>query len=366
MNLKTPLYDRHVQLGGRMVTFGGWEMPIRYGSQIEEHNAVRQNAGLFDVSHMTVSDLSGPKVEAFLHYLLPNDIAKIPDAGGCLYSAMLNERGGVIDDLIVTRLPEGRFRIVSNAATREKDLEWMRAVAADFDVGVDERAELAMLALQGPETFAFFRQTALGRELEEGVLGLAPFKAFVDGDRMLSRTGYTGEDGLEAILPAGEALALWDALIDAGVSPIGLGARDTLRLEAGLNLYGSDMDDDIHPLESGLGWTVAWNPEGRDFIGRKAIEAIRAAGSSRKRIGLAMLGKGVMRDHQKVLLGEELVGEITSGGFSPTLKTSIAMARVEARIKPGDDLSIDLRGRMVPVRAVSPPFVKKGQPTFQL
>ena len=353
---KTPLYQKHVEMGGKMVDFAGWDMPLHYGSQIEEHHQVRRDAGMFDVSHMTILDLSGEQVRPFLRQLLANNVDKLRQSGKALYSCMLNERGGVIDDLIVYFLDETWFRVVANAATRDKDLAWIGQQAAAFGVQVRERRDLAMVAVQGPnardKTLA-----VLDEQARAAVQDLGVFSGVPAGEWFVARTGYTGEDGFEVVLPADRAPAFWEALAQAGVKPIGLGARDTLRLEAGMNLYGSDMTEDTSPLESGLGWTVAWEPAERDFIGRQALEAQRGAVRN-KLVGLVLDGGGVLRSHQKVIT-DGGVGEITSGGFSPTLGKSIALARVPVEI--GASCQVEIRGKLMPARVVKPPFVRHGK-----
>ncbi|MGB3382887.1 MAG: glycine cleavage system aminomethyltransferase GcvT [Rhodanobacter sp.] len=362
MTEKTVLNATHRALGARMVDFGGWDMPINYGSQIEEHHAVRRDAGMFDVSHMTVVDLHGARTREFLRHLLANNIGKLKVHGKALYSCMLNERGGVIDDLIVYYLGEEFFRLVVNAATRAKDLAWIERQAKAFDVQVKERPDFAMIAVQGPQARAKVlgllhevdrpRIEKLGKFAAAAAQGPGGMPLFV------ARTGYTGEDGFEIMLPAEHAVALWEALLAAGVKPAGLGARDTLRLEAGMNLYGQDMDEDVTPWEANLGWTVSLD-EGRDFIGRAALEQQQAAGVPRVMIGVVLDEKGVLRHGQKVLAtnGE---GEILSGSFAPTLDKAIAFARVPA----GDSgaLHVDIRGREVAVRQVKYPFVRDGKP----
>ncbi|NLG59029.1 MAG: glycine cleavage system aminomethyltransferase GcvT [Gammaproteobacteria bacterium] len=361
MTRKTVLNDTHRALGAKMVDFGGWDMPLNYGSQIEEHHHVRRAAGMFDVSHMTVIDLSGPQARDFLRRLLANSIDKLKKPGKALYSCMLNEQGGVIDDLIVYLLGEGEYRIVSNAATRDKDLAWIERHAKDFDVQVRERPELAIIAVQGPQA----REAVLGLVADgdrERVDALGRFSALdaksADGiDLFIARTGYTGEDGFEIVLPEAGAVAFWNALIEAGVKPAGLAARDTLRLEAGMNLYGQDMDEEVTPYVAGLGWTVSLD-EGRDFIGRQALEAQKVGGVPHQLVGLVMDGRGVLRHGQRVLsdAGE---GQILSGTFSPTIGKSIAFARIPAG-EPGE-VRVDLRGREVPLRIVRYPFVREGQ-----
>jgi aminomethyltransferase len=357
MGKRTPLYDEHLAAGARMVDFAGWDMPIHYGSQLEEHHAVRQDMGMFDVSHMTVVDLEGPQVREYLRHLLANNVDKLQAPGKALYSCMLNERGGVIDDLIVYYLDERHFRMVVNSATRDKDLAWIQGQALDFDLTITERPELAMVAVQGPDA----RQHVLGLldgELRARVEALKPFMGAFAGDWFFARTGYTGEDGFEIMLPAAEAPAWWSTLAGGGVRPCGLGARDTLRLEAGMSLYGADMDEDITPLEAALGWTVAWEPNERDFIGRQALEAQKTTGVPRRLVGLVLLDKGVLRNHQKVVT-EAGEGEITSGSFSPTLGKALALARVPAAT--GERAQVEVRGRLLDVQVVKPPFVRHGK-----
>ncbi len=355
---KTALNDEHVAAGARLVDFGGWDMPLHYGSQKEEHHAVRQGAGVFDVSHMTIVDISGARAREFLRYLLANDVAKLTAPGKALYTCMLNESGGVIDDLIVYFFTPERYRLVVNAATREKDLAWITKEAAAFDVDVSERAELAMLAVQGPNA----RELAapiLPADYREAALALKPFFGLEAGDWFVARTGYTGEDGWEIVMPAADAGKTWDRLLAAGVAPCGLGARDTLRLEAAMNLYGSDMDETVSPLEAGLGWTIAWEPGDRDFVGRGPLEALRKSPERQRFVGLLLEDKGVLRNHQKVVVDGVGEGEITSGGFSPTIGRSIALARVPAG--DYDRAQVEVRGKLLNVRIVRTPFVRNGQ-----
>ena len=361
MTQKTILNDSHRALGAKMVDFGGWDMPIHYGSQIDEHHQVRSDAGMFDVSHMTVVDLRGARVREFLRHLLANSVDKLKKPGKALYTCMLDEHGGVIDDLIVYFMDDAFFRLVVNAATRDKDLAWIERQAGAFDVQVAERPEFAMIAVQGPNARERVQQL-LAEEDRAGAARLTRFAAMdarsIDGIPLfVARTGYTGEDGYEVVLPESNAVGFWNALIAAGVKPTGLGARDTLRLEAGMNLYGQDMDESTSPYEAALAWTVALD-EGRDFIGRSVLEEQAAAGAPRQMVGLVMDEKGVLRHGQKVLTanGE---GEILSGTFSPTLGKAIAFARIPA----GDagQVRVDIRGREVPVRVVRFPFVREGQ-----
>ncbi|MFV3366796.1 glycine cleavage system aminomethyltransferase GcvT [Pseudomonas sp. NY15435] len=357
MGQRTPLYDLHVALGAKIVDFGGWDMPLHYGSQVEEHHQVRRDCGVFDVSHMTVVDVTGPQAKEYLQRLLANDVERLQVPGKALYSGMLNERGGVVDDLIVYLGVYG-YRVVVNASTRDKDMAWMQAHTEGFDVTLTERPDLAMLAVQGPNArektaeLVTPSRAALIRELK-------PFQGKADGDWFIARTGYTGEDGLEIMLPAVEAQGFLNDLVGAGIAPAGLGARDTLRLEAGMNLYGQDMDEDVTPLAANMGWTIAWEPEGRDFIGRKALEAQKAAGDAPKLVGLVLEERGVLRAHQVVRVAGVGEGEITSGSFSPTLGKSIALARVPAAT--GDRAEVEIRGKWYPVRVVQPNFVRHGK-----
>ena len=358
MGSKTPLYDRHIDAGARIVDFGGWDMPLHYGSQKEEHHAVRRHAGVFDVSHMTIVDLGGERVREYLRHLVANDVAKLKDYGKALYTCMLNPDGGVIDDLIIYLVADTEYRLIVNAATREKDLAWIREQAAAFDVQATERAELAMVAVQGPAA----RELAapcVDAAWRDAALALKPFNGLQAGDVFVARTGYTGEDGWEIVMPAAEAGKAWDRLLAAGVVPCGLGARDTLRLEAAMNLYGSDMDESVSPLEAGLGWTIAWEPEDRDFIGRAALEALRNSPDRQRFVGLLLEDKGVLRNHQKVVVEGRGEGVITSGGFSPTIGRSIALARVPAG--DYDRAQVEVRGKLLNVRIVKTPFVRNGQ-----
>lgn len=356
---KTILHDRHVGLAARMAPFAGWEMPLDYGSQIAEHHAVRRACGVFDVSHMGVVDLTGGDVSGLTRWLLACDPGRLTDGAG-QYGLLLNERGGVTDDLIAYRLRPDHFVLVINAGNREKDLAWIRIHAPAHNVTVTERTDLAILALQGPEAVRHLAD-ALPPEMAERAAALPSFHILEEGGRRVARTGYTGEDGFELILPLGEAGAAWDRLLASGVAPVGLGARDTLRLEAGLNLHGHDMDSKSNPLERGLGWTIAWEPESRIFSGRQVLEPFRNDPTLRKRIGILLIDKGVLRDHLPVFFEGDVVGEITSGGYSPTLERGIALAVVDSRLQPGAACQVEVRGRRLNARAVRPPFVKFGQ-----
>jgi len=359
MSQKTVLYAKHVEYGGKIVDFAGWQMPVNYGSQMDEHHQVRNDAGMFDVSHMTVIDLKGAEVQPFLRYLLANDVARLKDPGKALYSCMLNRDGGVIDDLIVYYMNDGWYRMVVNAATRDKDLAWLDQNAVGFEVEIKERPDLAMIAVQGPHAREKAIE-ALPVDVVEAVSGLGRFFGCDCGEWFVGRTGYTGEDGFEIMLPDSEAPAFWDRLAEAGVKPCGLGARDTLRLEAGMNLYGSDMTETTSPLISGLGWTIAWDPQDRDFIGRSALQNERDNGVTQKLVGLVLEDKGVLRGHQKVVVEGVGDGETTSGTYSPTLKQSIALARVPE--DTGDHCQVEIRGRLLNARVVKPVFVRDGKP----
>jgi len=355
---RTALYAEHLALGARMVPFGGWDMPLHYGSQLEEHRAVRRAAGVFDVSHMLAVDVRGAGAGPYLRRLLANDVARLRTPGKALYSCMLNPAGGVIDDLIVYFLADDAFRVVVNAGTAPKDLDWMTAQTGGVDVHLSPRRDLAMLAVQGPAARAAVLPLLDGA-LRDRAAALAPFVALADGDRLVARTGYTGEDGFELTLPNDAVVSLWRALLAAGVRPCGLGARDTLRLEAGMSLYGQDMDESVSPLESGLAWTVALDPPDRDFVGRAALESLRARGDLRRFVGLLLEDKGVLRAHQKVFAGDREIGEITSGGYAPTLDRSIALARVAGGV--GDRCTVEVRGRRLAATVVKPPFARHGQ-----
>jgi aminomethyltransferase len=340
-----------------MVDFAGWDMPLHYGSQLDEHRLVRESAGMFDVSHMQVTDVKGAGAGDFLRRLLANDVARLA-SGQALYSCMLREDGGVLDDLIVYRLGDGHeYRVITNAGTRDKDTAWMRAVAADFATELTVREDVALIAVQGPAAREKVHQV-VGAEVASLIEGLKTFYATQAGRYFIARTGYTGEDGYEIMLPAGDAAAFWRSLYEAGVAPAGLGARDTLRLEAGMALYGQEMDETVNPLEAGLGWTVAWEPAERTFIGRDALERARAA-TARTSKGLVLLDKGVLRPHQKVMLGDREIGELTSGSFSPSLGRAIGLARIDRDMS--GDCTVEIRGRQLAARIVTPPFVRNGR-----
>ena len=357
MGQRTPLYDLHLALGAKMVDFGGWDMPLHYGSQVEEHHEVRRDCGVFDVSHMTVIDIAGLQAKQWLQHLLANDVERLNTPGRALYSAMLNEQGGVVDDMIVYLMPDG-YRLIVNAATRDQDLAWMQAQSRGYDVQLEERPELALLAIQGPQArhkVAELVSQARGQLIQQ----LKPFEGQSCGDWFIARTGYTGEDGLEIVLPADQAPAFFNDLVGAGISPIGLGARDTLRLEAGMNLYGQDIHLSVSPLCANMAWTIAWEPASRKFVGREALEAEMAGGVQLKLVGWVLEERGVLRAHQVVRIANVGEGEITSGSFSPTLSKSIALARVP--MATGDRAEVEIRGKWYPVRVVKPTFVRHGK-----
>lgn len=354
---KTPLYETHVSSGAKIVDFGGWDMPLNYGSQIEEHHAVRKAVGMFDVSHMLNVDITGTQAEQYLRHLLANDVARIAgQTGKAFYSCMLRPDGGVIDDLIVYFFAEQNWRVVVNAGTADKDLNWMQEQSKNFDVVINPRRDLAMIAVQGPEARDLVWQVrpqwhALTAELK-------PFNSVFVADQILvARTGYTGEDGFEIVLPASLVKEFWDDLQKAGSQPCGLGARDTLRLEAGMNLYGQDMDETINPIESGLAWTVYLKDESRNFVGRQALVELSP---NLELVGLKLLDRGIMRAHMKVFTahGE---GEITSGTMAPTIGSSIGLARIPKGSSVGEQVEIEIRGKKHAAQIVRPPFVRNGK-----
>jgi aminomethyltransferase len=356
MIAKTPLYASHLVIGAKMVDFHGWEMPLHYGSQLEEHHSVRQDAGMFDVSHMTVIDVLGAGGRQFLRKLFTNDVDQLKHTGRACYSCMCNEHGGIIDDLIVYQRAPDNYRVVLNSATRTRDLAWIRAKSEGFAVGLQERNDLAMLAVQGPESIAK-TMTILTPAQIDAVSTLARFECVDVGSYFIARTGYTGEDGLEIILPKEEVTNLWSFLLQTGVKPCGLAARDTLRLEAGMLLYGQDMDESTTPLESSLEWTVKWEPEDRDFIGMGALLSQKQQGVKRKLVGLILQDKGIMRTGQRVIVEGYADGIITSGTYSPTLSQSIAFARVPAAT--GERVLVDIRGKLLPAKVGRTRFVKQ-------
>lgn len=356
----TPLLRQHKDAGAKIVDFGGWALPVNYGSQIEEHHAVRKACGLFDVSHMTVSDITGPQTLPFLEKLLANDINKICHLPGkALYSCLLNISGGVIDDLIVYYINDQHCRIVSNASTNQKVMAWISEQISSFDAQLTERSELALLAVQGPEALAVCAQ-CLPRDFAAVAGSLNRFQGAFWGDEFIGRTGYTGEDGVELIIGAALAQDLWSQFIDAGVRACGLGARDTLRLESGMALYGNDLDEDHTPLESGLDWTVVMDDD-RDFIGKTAL----LEKPKYQSIGIILNDRGVIRGHQSLLLNDTVIGEVTSGTFSPSLEQSIGLARVSAdtKLSLGDVVKVAVRNKQLNATISRTPFLKNGTAT---
>ena len=363
MGTRTQLYDQHILAGARMTNFGGWEMPIHYGSQISEHYAVRNDAGIFDVSHMTVIDIEGPDVLVFLKYLLANDVSKLTNIGRALYTCMLNQDGGVIDDLIVYFFDTNIYRLVVNAATREKDMKWIMSNGNQFNITVNERSNISMVALQGPNA----RDLALSmfpEDYEAPLSDLQPFSGINYEDIFVTRTGYTGEDGLEIMLPTSNVEQFWKESLSVGFQPCGLGARDTLRLEAGMNLYGSDMDESTLPIEAGLGWTISWQPENRDFIGRSKLLERYITQDHNRQCGLVLIDKGILRNNQKVMIDGIKQGKITSGGYSPTLECSIGFARIP--MSDFNKVSVELRGNILEARVVKLPFVRHNKALIDL
>ncbi|MDT3735359.1 MAG: glycine cleavage system aminomethyltransferase GcvT [Denitratisoma sp.] len=356
MAKQTPLYATHVRLGGKMVDFAGWDMPLHYGSQVEEHHFVRRDAGMFDVSHMLALDLEGAGAHDLLHKLIANNVDKLTVPGRALYSCMLNPQGGVIDDLIVYFFRPDFYRVVVNAGTADKDLAWISQHAGS--VSVKPRRDLAMIAVQGPNARTKAWAALPGSEAASS--GLKPFHAAWFDDILIARTGYTGEDGFELMIPVERAAATWDALLDAGVKPAGLGARDTLRLEAGMALYGQDMDEQVSPLEAGLAWTVDLDAP-RNFIGKSVLAGRRP---DKQTLGLLLVDKGVLRAHQKVIAAQG-EGEITSGTFSPTMNRSIALARLPAAVAVGDTVEVEIRDKRLKATVVKPPFVRNGKVLIQ-
>ncbi|MEY4641329.1 MAG: hypothetical protein RLZZ227_1323 [Pseudomonadota bacterium] len=361
MNQRTALYQQHVDAGAKIVDFAGWDMPLHYGSQIAEHRKVREHAGVFDVSHMAIIDVDGPEAAVFLRRMLAGDVATLTQSGMALYTIMLNEAGGVVDDLIIYRL-ESCYRLVVNCATRAKDLAWLKQHGEDFSVNLQERSGLGILAVHGPAAISTVC-SLLPAAHADRVRALGAFRCAELGDWFVARTGYTGEQGIELILPDAQAPDLWRNLLAAGVQPVGLGARDTLRLEAGMNLYGHDMDENTSPLAANLEQTIAWEPAYRVFVGRAAVEIHRrqqAEGKLPKLTGIVLETRGVLREGQR-LVTDKGDGIITSGSFSPTLNVSVALARVPVH---STICEVDLRGTLTPVRLVKPRFVRLGKKVF--
>ncbi len=352
---KTHLHQAHLDAGAKMVDFGGWDMPINYGSQIEEHHAVRQDKGMFDVSHMTIVDLVGPESEKFLLKILANDVRKLGD-GKALYSTMLNESGGIIDDLITYKRADNNYRIVVNAGTREKDLAWFEKQINAFDASITERPKVAMLAVQGPHAIEACLEV-LPSDISKKLASLKKFSCLDETDYFIGRTGYTGEDGVEILVPQELVIELWNKLLQADVKPCGLGARDTLRLEAGMHLYGQDMNEEITPLECGLGWTV--RKEDFNFIGADALSTQRDKGITKKMIGVVLGERGILRHNQELVDENGLTGIITSGSFSPSAQVAIGMAIVDKNM--GENVKVKIRKKELNVKCIKLPFVRNGK-----
>lgn len=354
MSLHTPLYDAHLIAGGKMVDFAGYSLPVHYGSLVNEHHAVRNKAGVFDVSHMTIVDVNGSGAENWLRKLLTNDVQKLNE-GRALYSCMCNEQGGVIDDLIVYAMGGDQYRVIVNAATRQKDIAWFEKHQTS-DVFFDVKDNLALLAIQGPEAVAIASDVLDAKGISgKKTSSLKRFAAWQAGQWFIARTGYTGEDGLEIAMPASAADTFWHHLVDSGVAPAGLGARDTLRLEAGMSLYGNDLDESHTPLESGVGWTVDLSDSNRDFIGRSVMEEQKSSGARFSQIGLTLESRGVLRQGQSVEKDGVVVGAITSGTYSPTLEKTIAIARVNENFDGKCEVLI--RDKRYPARVIPVPFL---------
>jgi len=359
MEKSTPLYHKHLELGAMMVPFAGWQMPLHYGSQLEEHHAVRNQVGVFDVSHMLAIDVQGPQATAFLRYLLANDIFKLNSNGKALYTCMLNHEAGIMDDLIVYRLGENAYRCVVNAATADKDEAWIHHQSQSYQVSINPRQDVCLLAVQGPKTFEKLLQV-LPLATVHALQALTPFHFFADKNTIIARTGYTGEMGVEMMVTSDQVVDLWDRLIQQGVRPIGLAARDSLRLEAGLNLYGTDMDEGISPDESNLSWTIDLKDPVRDFIGKVALLAKRRLGVKDQLVGVLLLEKGVCRPHMVIHVKNDqqvwLQGSLTSGSFSPTLNSGIGLARIP--VGTFQEAQVEIRGKRVPVKLVKLPFYR--------
>lgn len=353
---RTPLYDAHVAAGARLVDFAGWEMPVQYEGVGPEHLAVRSGCGVFDVSHMGEIETSGPQAAELLQRLLSNDVSKIA-VGGAQYSVLCREDGGVLDDLFTYRLADERYLTVTNASNHERDLAWFQGLASEFDCEVADRlADWAMLAVQGPEArriVAGLAEDELPKRMRTATLTLNEAEALVCG------TGYTGEDGVEVMLAPEHAPALWDALLVAGATPTGLGARDTLRLEVCFHLYGNDLSEDRNPIEAGLGWCCK---EETGFIGSEAIAKARAQGTAQRLAAFSITGRGIARQGNPIVAaGDDApVGIVTSGTHSPSLERGIGMGYVEAGLdEPGTELEIDVRGKRRAARIESKPLYAK-------
>lgn len=354
---QTPLYSCHVAQNAHMVEFGEWQMPMHYGSQIQEHLATRRQVGMFDVSHMVVTDIDGRQAYDFLRNLLSNDIAKIKP-NQALYSCLLHHEGGVLDDLIVYQLADNAYRLITNSTTRDKITLWLNKLAQNFQINVQPYPHYALIAVQGPKAIeSVCQQMASGLQVK--LNALKPFTALQAEDCFIARTGYTGEPGVEILLPAEAGVALWKKFSSAGVSPCGLGARDTLRQEAGLNLYGQEMDEMTNPYEANLGFTVDLSDPSRNFIGKAAVTAMQVQS---RLVGLVGDKSQIMRRHAKVILSDNSEGVVTSGTYSPSLDCAIAFARIPN--KSVSQVEVTVRRASVQAQVVKLPFLRQGQATF--
>ena len=360
----TPLYHEHEKAHAKFVDFFEWKMPLHYGSPIAEHLAVRESAGIFDVSHMTVIDIIGAGCRPFLRRLMTRDVDEIKHRGGACYSCMCNELGGIIDDVLIYYRSPDNYRLVFNASTKDRVTQWLNHHAQDFAIGLQIRPELCLIAIQGPEAIERIMPLLTANQMD--ILStLKRFNSVEDQAYFFGRTGYTGEDGLEIILPAPEAIELWQKLISAGFQPCGLAARDNLRLEAGLMLNGQDMDENITPFQAALDWTLSWNAQDREFIGKPALLQEKEQGSEKKLIGIQLDAQVILRHGQHLYAHEKLVGEVTSGIFSPLLKQSIGFARIHTHAIH-EPLTVSIRDKMYPVSVHSTRFytpISKNQPT---
>jgi aminomethyltransferase len=352
--VRTPLYEQHVAAGAKLVPFAGWEMPVQYEGVREEHAAVRTHAGMFDVSHMGQVEVEGPAALAFLQRVLSNDVAAI-ELGGAQYSCLCAEDGGVLDDLFAYRLGGDRYLLVTNAANHETDLAWLGRWSRGFDVAVRDVADrYAMLAVQGPHARAI-----VSRALRVELPARMRVAAARVGDRpaLVCGTGYTGEDGVELLLDPEVSPAIWAELLDAGIVPCGLGARDTLRLEVCFHLHGNDLTPERNPIEAGLGWCCA---EATGFVGAEAVAQARAEGTAEKLVPFKIEGPGIPRQGNPVMLGSEQVGTVSSGSFSPSLALGVGMAYLRSDLaEPGVEVEIDVRGKRRPARIASKPLYER-------
>lgn len=359
MEKSTPLYQKHFELGAMMVPFAGWQMPLHYGSQFQEHHAVRTDAGVFDVSHMLAIDIQGHQAAPFLRYLLANDVIKLNADGKALYTCMLNDQAGIIDDLIVYRLSENTYRCVVNAGTAEKDSAWMQKQSKAYDVTLTPRHDLSLLAVQGPKSFEKLQPVL--PDLIQRLEALSAFRVLTDKDWVIAKTGYTGETGVEIMLPSDEVVSLWENLLKQGIKPIGLAARDSLRLEAGLNLYGMDMDESVSPDESNLSWTVDTKDPTREFVGKEALMTKRHLGLTHQLLGVVLQEKGVCRPHMAVRVKNNqakwVQGTLTSGSFSPTLNCGIGLARIP--VGTFIEAEVEIRGKHLGAKLITPPFYRR-------